>query len=359
MSRKRSLEQSSMPFDQVDTSLQDDLYDVLYKTGNSSHIHSAWEMFNKPFQLESILKGFESRIADLLESFSDGTNFGFLDGFIHLNDVIIISNITKSSASRRYQTLGDEHKRLVRECKYHPGQQCKMIQQDIGFLLYLTWTQVSGAEEEEDSKDTTLEYEAETLMEVEDEGSTFKANEEMELVKKFDTALFKSETITKVEDESVLYDSDTDELNSLQLLPTFPTYCFDGKEYLLLSDIQYLYEMREDFCLAVLAKWGQLDKDFVDSSPSALALLNTKGDDFLDKEQASFLCASAFEEYEEQGLPTEEEFRLIQERLGIADMGLEGTNTLNELDPKDEAKGSIDLYSNVLYELDEEPQVNL
>ena len=61
-----------MAFEQVGSSLQDDLYDVLYKTGNSSHFYSAWEIFNKPFQLNCLLIGFENRIGDIVEYFSEG-----------------------------------------------------------------------------------------------------------------------------------------------------------------------------------------------------------------------------------------------------------------------------------------------
>jgi len=162
-----------------------------------------------------------------------------------------------------------------------------------------------------------------------------------------------------VEDKAALFDSVVDELYPLQCLPSFPTYCFNGKEYLLLSDIQYLYEMREDFCLAILARWGDLDKGFVDSIPSALDFLNTKGDDFIDKEQAALMCTSSFSEYENQVLPSEEDFRLIQERLGVSDMGIDASTNLNDPSQIDESKSSIDLYTDAFYELDEEPQVRV
>ena len=234
-----------------------------------------------------------------------------------------------------------------------------MIQQDVGFLLYLTWADDFGIKEEDEETDKRIEYEAETLMDLEDEEVSIQDNEERELIEKFNTALFRAETITKVEDETSLADNVDDELDALQCLPSFPTYCFNEREYLLLSDIQYLYEMREDFCLAVLARWGNLDKGFVDSSTSALALLNTKGDDFIDKEHAAIVCTSAFADYEKEGLPSEEEFRLIQERLGVSEMGIDVSSNINESSRIDESKISIDLFTDAIYDLDEDPQVRV
>ena len=132
----------------VGTTFDEELYDVLYKIGNSSHFHKALEIFNKPFNIVLIIDGLESTIADLHMEFLEGTAFGQLEGYIHLDDVILLGGIIKSSAIRRHHTLDDEQRRIVKECKYHPGHQCRLVEKNIGFLLYLSWL---------DSQDKDLE----------------------------------------------------------------------------------------------------------------------------------------------------------------------------------------------------------
>ena len=53
--------------------------------------------------------------------FSEGIAFGQIEGYIHLDNLIVLGGITKSSAIRRYNTLDDEHRRIIKECKYHPA----------------------------------------------------------------------------------------------------------------------------------------------------------------------------------------------------------------------------------------------
>lgn len=133
----------------------------------------------------------------------------------------------------------------------------------------------------------------------------------------------------------------------------------NGRENILLNDIQHLFGLREYFALAILASWGELDHDFVDSSPSPLDVLDTKGDDFLDKNEAAQLCMEMIEEYEGLGITTEEEFQITQAKLGISEMGFEGHSCESSTSIVDEKKSSIDIFSEPLYELDECPQEDI
>ena len=99
----------------------------------------------------------------------------------------------------------------------------------------------------------------------------------------------------------------------------------------MLNDIQYLFE------LALLSSQGDFGKGFVESTSYPLVVLDTKGEDFIEKGDATLLCTNMFEEYEKDGLPSEEEVNAIQQKLGIAKMGLEDTvietQTLKSLGP--------------------------
>ena len=186
MSRKRDAQSSG--FEDVENTIQDDLYDTLYRTGNSSHFNKAWDIFNKPFQIQSVIVGFQSRLPDLLEVFSDAINFGCIDHFVHFDDVIEVSGVSRSSAMRRYHSLGDEMKRSFGDCKYHPGGQCTMIEQDVGFLLYLTWLDIPNPVEEK-NEDPEGDFEPRALMDVDDEENIPPSYEECALMEKF-TQLF-------------------------------------------------------------------------------------------------------------------------------------------------------------------------
>ena len=55
-------------------------------------------------------------------------------------------------------------------------------------------------------------------------------------------------------------------------------------------------EPSEDFALAILARWGHLDNGFIDNKPCPPSILDTKGENFIDKENVALLCTSMFEE---------------------------------------------------------------
>ena len=49
----------------VGITFNEELYDVLYKIGNSFHFHKALEIFNKPFNIAHVIECLESIKADL------------------------------------------------------------------------------------------------------------------------------------------------------------------------------------------------------------------------------------------------------------------------------------------------------
>ena len=186
MSKKRTA--STSGFEEVEDSIQDELFDVLYRTGNSSHFNKVLDMFKKPFHVQSLLTGFQIRLADLTDIFSESTNFGYMGGFIHFDDVLVVSGASRVSGMRRFHSLLDEVKNINGECKYHLGALCNMIEQNVGFLLYLSWLELHDNLEEKAIDNTTEDFAAETLMPIEKEGEeeeeehSFEANEESALV---------------------------------------------------------------------------------------------------------------------------------------------------------------------------------
>ena len=189
-----------------------------------------------------------------------------------------------------------------------------------------------GTTEDPTLEKTFEESTTEDLIDVDDIETTIEANEEKTIVERLNTVVFRAETITKVESKNPIVLEEGDGIDPLVCIFVFPTYCFNDREYVLLNDIQHLFGLREDFALACLASWGKLDEGFVESSRCPLAELNTKGGEyFSEKEEAAIMCTKMMEEFEKCGLPIEEEFRQIQESLGISDMGYEAQSSRPEV----------------------------
>ena len=62
--------------------------------------------------------------------------------------MITVSGVSKPFAMKRLTNLQDEFKKIVGGCLHHSGENCKMVDQDVGFLLYLTWLEVFDSVEE-------------------------------------------------------------------------------------------------------------------------------------------------------------------------------------------------------------------
>lgn len=86
--------------------------------------------------------------------------------------------------------------------------------------------------------------------------------ESLESKKLLDVARFIADNITKVEED---IEPEEHELDPLICTATFPTYRINKRDFVLLHDIQYLFDLREDYCYAILAKWSENDRDFVES----------------------------------------------------------------------------------------------
>ena len=82
----------------------------------------------------------------------------------------------------------------------------------------------------------------------------FKEEEEEKLCSEnqLDIAKFKASNILEINGPE---DEDED-LDPIQFTTTFPTYTINNKDYVLLNDIQHLFDLREDYALAILAEWS-------------------------------------------------------------------------------------------------------
>lgn len=323
------------------------LFDFLLKANSTARFTEVRDMCNKPFDLSSLLSSFSSRLEDLLEVYNAHTSSHAVSSYVHYDDVVSLSSTTKSNASHRWRVLSDEFKSVDEDCQWHKQAQCHLVQKDIGLLLFFQW--MSFTEDNEVGQAST----AITLKDVDEEKEEFHEDEEKDTVRAFDIAEFKVDNIIKVEDQEV--GTLLEETNPLLCIPTFPSYFVNNKYYVLLNDIQHLFDLREDYCLAMLARWGELNTGFIDYTPCQLALLDTDTENFIGKRDAGVLCTNLCLQYESHGLPSEEQISEIQLRLGIENMGIDDASYR---EPVETRPGySIDLYKETILEEDENPQV--
>ena len=270
--------------------------------------------------------------------------------YVHLSDIVEATWANQSTASHRYTSLPVEFKRTLTECEWHRKGNCHLVQIDVGFVLYLLWIAkfVDSNETKEEVKEVEgacIEPDAEAEEEVED----FHEEEERKMITDFDAAKFRHDSITKIETE--------EEKEEIQdTVATLPTYVICNKKYVLLNDIQHLFDMREDHCLGALAQWSEADEGFIDfTTPCQVERLDTEGEDFISKDMVGYHMAYMDQEYQKT-LPTEEEFEEIQRRKNIQNMGREKTKKPIE---SKKPTGSIDLFRDNLLIEDETPMVSI
>ena len=177
------------------------------------------------------------------------------------------------------------------------------------------------------------------------------SKEEKALVN-FDVEKFKADSISKKE----LSGNDVSGSQDIQFtLATLPTYYFEGKPFLLMEDIQMVFDMREDQCLGCFAQYSEVDSGFVDFEDNCpLNVLDAGDTNFVPKENVGTIILPICAEYE-QGLPTEEEFDALQEKLDLHKMGREQGKEKDE-EPKT-LQRSIDIYDEKLLDYDESRKV--
>ena len=120
-----------------------------------------WDISNKPLNLKILLDGFQRKLADLIEVFAKSTTFGYINEFVHFDDLVTLSGVPRGSATRRLQSLGSGFSKIENDCRYHPSSACNMVEQNVAFLLFLSWMEIPGTEEHE--TDTIKDIPNETI----------------------------------------------------------------------------------------------------------------------------------------------------------------------------------------------------
>ncbi|MCO5555277.1 hypothetical protein L7F22_008822 [Adiantum nelumboides] len=139
------------------------------------------------------------------------------------------------------------------------------------------------------------------------------------------------------------------------MLPTIP---IDDCHYVMLNDIMELFDLREDYCLAIVAQNLQEDRSTIDPENDKCSIMDahlTTGEFVKPIEALSMIfrdvaaCAPTF--------PMESEFKEVQERLGIMEMGREAALMIMAPSSSSANNSSIDLWNAALIKEDENQKI--
>ena len=129
----------------------------------------------------------------------------------------------------------------------------------------------------------------------------------------------------------------------------------DDLDYVLLTDIMHLFNIREDYCLAVISSFSEADMNWVEEGSDQHLLVDSAWKDS-EYRSGNDVMKSIFDEWRtcEAQLPSDEEHAAATNRLGLADMGKFQRPTV----PGD-SMSTISLWTRSALEADENQQVIL
>ena len=145
---------------------------------------------------------------------------------------------------------------------------------------------------------------------------------EKKVSSQLDVLIFKADTVIQEEGrlgcEQVTQDS--------MVITSLPNFYINGRSYILLSHIMHLYNIREDYFLAIIADGCDAARGFVniEVEPKEEFLMldtETSNDNFIDSDNALALCVRKMDEMPPQ--LSDEDFEKRQEHLGIHNFGRE------------------------------------
>ncbi len=225
-----------------------------------------YKMFNPDVDLDELVtQGFDY-LGPLYEEFvsfvSDQTVN--LEGthYIHLTSIGNKKSSSRRAIARRVQLLPSSVTHVLEDCPYHKGG-CRVVEKHVAFICYLSSL---GNTEEERVLQEHFTFDRTSTQKVEEEE---EENEEKIYLTEEEKRQIRFKSVKELQpvNEDALIDSDIP-------LPALPRFTILQKEYFLLHDIQVLFNLREDYCLALIAQQMEEEQDWVVEDPK-LESLNT------------------------------------------------------------------------------------
>ena len=301
--------------DEAEQSQAEKLYMFLYYAKAHHRAPELSQVFNVEFPFEKIIETNKSYLDEREREYADrvSANAIMFDGerYVHLSD-FSADAVVKRKLNRCLEKMPSFVSRVEEKCPMH-SKKCRLLQFMYGFVCFLHLLT-------EDSEPETAQL-ASTVAPLEDEGG----DEEVAIDPAEERALVLSSvwpsqetalSITPIEDDQ---DNERGDL-PLSCYPSFPMV--DDLDYVLLTDIMHLFNIREDYCLAVISSFSEADMNWVEEGSDQHLLVDSAWKDS-EYRSGNDVIKSIFDEWRtcEAQLPSDKEHAAATNRLGLADMG--------------------------------------
>ena len=217
--------------------------------------------------------------------------------YIHLTSIGSKNSRSRRAIARRIQFLPSSATLVLEACPFHKGT-CRVVEKHATFLCYLS--SLGNTEEEKVLRDE-FHFDRTPAQKKEEEDTEIE-NIRLTEEEKKRIRFISIKELQRVNDDALI-DSDVP-------LAALPVFTILEKEYVLLHDIQVLFNLREDYCLALIAQQKEEEQDWVLEDPK-LECLNT----CFDPEAALQLCFDEALQYKADA-PTDAEFLDTQRLIG-------------------------------------------
>ena len=274
-------------------------------------------MFNTNFDLAAVLGRHLEYLEEPLNNFSELTKSREIEYkgnlYVHALDLVGEGGSATTRLNKKFLSMPESTKLCIAKCP-KCRHRCRLFQREIGVVVYLFL--LAGYDDKDKVQEETPSDHAEGTASLEI-GSP-KTDLEEFLDEEEEKQLAKETSPSKIRNTSCIVDiTEISCCKGSLPLPLLPSFPIDGKEYVLLSDIQRSLDLREDKALAILAQRWNLNlgtkenpvkyTDFVIPDP-VLGDLNV----CYDQSVALHKCFEEASKYQE---PTKEEYEEARQRL--------------------------------------------
>lgn len=256
------------PMEDPTLKCDEELFDFACEASASSVFHVLADMFNKPLPLKDLLEEHADHLAKERIEYVKGIEKGRVEVenkmCVHLLDCFPCK--TRANALyKKYSELTSFYKTFW--CRMHK-KDCKIVTEPIGLICFLhcLYSKLPDRGEEFLLEDSFEEDEAE---EAEDDSKDIDFEEDMDNEKEAEDA--KQLDIVAIK-ATIMKKAECVENASLEawgfILPILPKFHIGGRAYVLLTDIQHVFNMREDYALSKIAKFQEEQDGWVSDDNS-------------------------------------------------------------------------------------------
>ncbi|MCO5604184.1 hypothetical protein L7F22_058345 [Adiantum nelumboides] len=141
--------------------------------------------------------------------------------------------------------------------------------------------------------------------------------------------------------------------HAYMILPTLPNFRIEGKFYILLTNVQILFDLREDYALGMLARTFNEQYGFVEEDSSNDEQLETNPNAM----ECLKYCFDEARKYKESSVPRKSSFKILQEKMQLHKCPDFAKNWMKKKGVDE--KQSIDLYRTDVFMADKVSKVQL